>query len=459
MRYNNNIKMVGFDKNFIFGAATAAFQIEGGACADGKGLSIWDVFCRDSDTVFEGHDGKTACNSYELWEQDVELLSELGADAYRFSVSWPRVFPEGTGKVNQKGLDYYKRLTDSLIGRGIEPYVTLYHWDLPYELSLKGGFTNRDFAGWFTDYAETVAKALGDGVKTYFTFNEPQSIVGAGYGLGVFAPGIKYGDGSFPALHNMLLAHGDSAAMLHSLGKEVGIVNCGDAPYPYEDTPELCEAVRKKLFAPDHVWSYVNVFDPVFSGDYCPEFYSRYPEQADYFIKSGDLRRIASGTDYCCMNHYSGYPAELRDGKLVERKREAGYGQMSIGWAADVKGLYYTMKFLAERYNKPLMIAENGMACYDCVSSDGKVHDAARVDYFERMLSEVRRMIDDGLDIRAYFAWSLLDNFEWLCGYAQRFGIVHVDYGTYKRTPKDSFYYLKKVFGKRNRELCKGGKS
>ena len=190
----------------MFGAATAAFQIEGGANADGKGLSVWDVFCRHTDTVFNGADGSGACNSYELWKQDVELLKGLGADAYRFSISWPRVLPEGTGRVNRKGMDYYKRLAVTLRDNGIEPCVTLYHWDLPYELSLKGGLMNRDFAAWFTDYAALVAKELGSDVNLYFTFNEPLSVVGAGYGLGTFAPGCKFGNGgSFPALHNLLL--------------------------------------------------------------------------------------------------------------------------------------------------------------------------------------------------------------------------------------------------------------
>lgn len=446
--------MAEFDKNFIFGAATAAFQIEGGAHKDGKGLSVWDVFCRNTDTVFCRHNGDNACNSYELYREDVKLLKGLGVDAYRFSVSWPRVLPDGTGKLNRKGMDYYKRLCAELRDNGIAPYVTLYHWDLPYELSLKGGFTNRDFAGWFTDYAETVAKELGDGVDTYFTFNEPQSVVGAGYALGTFAPGIKYGNGgSFPALHNMLLAHGDSANLLRSLGKKIGIVNCGSAPYPADESnAELISAVKKKLFEPEYVWSYVNVCDPIFLGDYCREFYSRYKWEADYFIKDGDLKRIANTADFCCLNHYSGDPVTFEDGKLKNCEREVGYPQMSIGWALDVKGIYWTLKFLYERYKAPLLVAENGMACYDVKSHDGRVHDPARVEYFERMLGELNRTLDDGIDLRGYFAWSLLDNFEWLAGYSQRFGLVHVDYSTYERTPKDSYYYLKNAFARRKEE-------
>lgn len=441
-----------FEKDFIFGAATAAFQIEGGAYADGKGLSIWDVFCRYSKTVHRHDNGDRACNSYELYKKDVELLCGLGADAYRFSVSWPRVLPDGIGKVNQKGLDYYRALVDELRENGIEPYVTLYHWDLPYQLSLKGGLLNRDFAGWFTDYAEVVAKALGDGVETYFTFNEPLSIVGAGYGLGTFAPGIVGGDGgSFPASHHLLLAHGDAAKLLHGMGKKTAIVCCGDAPYPADESDKtLIQAVRRQLFAPDYIWSYVNVFDPIFLGDYCREFYERYPFEAEYFIKNGDLERIRGNTDYCCMNHYSGDPVTHDgNGGVKKVERASGYPVMSTGWPIDEKGIYWTLKFLYERYKTPLILAENGMANNDFISSDGKVHDYARVEYFRKFLTQMRRVLNDGIDLRGYFAWSLLDNFEWLSGYSQRFGLAYVDYDTYERTPKDSYYYLRDVFARR----------
>ena len=441
-----------FSEDFMFGAATAAFQIEGGAEADGKGLSVWDVFCRHTDTVFNGADGSGACNSYELWKQDVELLKGLGADAYRFSISWPRVLPEGTGRVNRKGMDYYKRLAATLRDNGIEPCVTLYHWDLPYELSLKGGLMNRDFAAWFTDYAALVEKELGSDVNLYFTFNEPLSVVGAGYGLGTFAPGCKFGNGgSFPALHNLLLAHGDSARYLHAQGKRTAIVNCGDAPYPADENDSaLIEKAREKTFACDYVWNCVNVFDPVFLGDYPKEFYERFAWEAEHTVRDGDMKRICGNTDYCCMNHYSGFPVGWNErGEAEEVRRPQGYPMMQTGWAMDTNGLFWLLKFLQERYRKPIMITENGMACHDVPSADGGVHDEPRVEYFRRILHELHRAENAGIDLRGYFVWSLLDNFEWLSGYSQRFGITYVDYKTFARTPKSSYYYLRDMFAQR----------
>lgn len=441
-----------FGKNFIFGAATSAYQIEGSPAADGKGLSVWDVFCHTQDTVYNHDDGDRACDSYLRWREDVELLAELGADAYRFSVSWPRVLPEGAGKPNPKGLDYYKKLCDALLEKGVRPCVTLYHWDMPYALSLKGGLMNRDFAGWFADYAAVVARELGDRVSLYFTFNEPESIVGAGYCYGAFAPGCKFGDrGSFPAVHNLLLAHGDAARLLKDMGKEVGAVCSGPAPYPADEKDgELVRLVEKQLASPEFVWSTPNIFDPIFLGDYSAEFYAKYRKEAERTIKQGDLARIAGNTDYCCINHYSGYPV-IRKGEGLEKlRRPSGSPLMANGWDVDEKGIYWTLKFLYGRYKKPLMLTENGMDCHDIPSSDG-VHDAARIDYFRRFLTQLNRAAADGADIRAYFAWSLLDNFEWLAGYSSRFGLVYVDGRTCNRIPKDSFYYLQRIFSDRNK--------
>lgn len=431
------------EKEFIWGAATSAFQIEGGANLDGRADSIWDVFCRSEGRVFEGQDATTACNSYELFEEDVRLLKKLHVQAYRFSVSWPRVLPQGVGAVNEKGIEYYRALVRCLRESGIEPYVTLYHWDLPQALQLRGGLLNRDFSEWFAEYASVVCDALGEDVQTYFTFNEPASIVGAGYALGTFAPGWAMGnEGAFPAQHNLLRAHGAACKVLRAKNKRVGIVACGEAPYPAQETEELIDACRRRIFSAKDVWSMANTFDPVFLGDYPPEFYRVHGLVAKQYIRSGDLALIAQPTDYCCQNHYNGFMLEKADGDIREAKREPGCPRMATGWPIDEKGLYWTMRFLFERYKKPVMITENGMSGFDIVSADGRVHDAQRIEYFRRYLGEVERILRDGIDLRAYFAWSLLDNFEWASGYSQRFGLVYVDFGTGKRIPKDSYTWF-----------------
>lgn len=435
---------------FVWGAATSAFQIEGGAAKDGRADSVWDVFCRSEGRIFEGGNAETACRSYERFEEDVRLLKGLHVQAYRFSVSWPRVLPQGVGEINEKGVQYYRALVQALRENGIEPYVTLYHWDLPQALSLRGGLLNRDFAEWFAEYAAVVAEALGEGVQTYFTFNEPESIVGAGYALGAFAPGWAMGnDGAFPAQHNLLRAHGAACRVLRSLGKRVGIVASGEAPYPAQESEELVEACRTRVFSAEKVWSMSNTFDPIFLGDYPADFYRLHADAAKEYIRPGDLNAIAQPTDYCCQNHYNGFMLERAEGGVREAKRAPGYARMATGWPIDEKGLYWTMRFLYERYKKPVMITENGMSGLDIVSADGGVHDAPRIEYYRRYLGEVDRILRDGIDLRGYFAWSLLDNFEWASGYSQRFGLVYVDFETGQRIPKDSYaWYAEYIAGK-----------
>jgi beta-glucosidase len=390
-----------------------------------------------------------ACDSYHLYEEDVKLLKGLGVSAYRFSVSWPRILPDGVGKVDPEGIAYYQRLARLLVDNGITPCVTLYHWDLPLALSLKGGLLNREFADWFLEYTKVVVDCFGDDVELYFTFNEPESIVGAGYALGAFAPGIAMRDWAFPALHHMLLAHGKAAAYLKSKGKQVGFVGSGETPYPATDSPENIAAAKEELFACKELWSISNYFDPIFLGDYSEAFYKKYGDIARRFIREGDMQTICGNTDLCCMNHYNGYPVyRAEDGSIVRAKRPCGSPMTAAGWAIDEKGVYPLFQMLGERYHKPMMLTENGLSTRDAPLADGRVRDYARIDYLAAYLKEVERCVKDGIDLRGYFVWSLLDNFEWLCGYTQRFGLVYVDFQTQKRTPKESYFFYSDYISK-----------
>ena len=432
-------------KNFKWGVATAAYQIEGAADADGKGLSIWDVFSKESSKVSLGDNGDIACRHYEKYKEDIGLIKNLGVNAYRFSISWPRIMPDGFGKVNQKGLDFYSRLTDNLLKNNIEPFATLYHWDMPYELHKKGGWLNRDIAAHFGEYTETVTRALGDRIKNYMTFNEPQCIIEGGYLSGWNAPGYRLSEiETLYATHNLLLSHGYAVRAIrkNAAGSRIGFVSCGNANYPEKNTVQDIEAARKATFDSFGAASLSLYNDPVFLGRYPDSYNKKYPEFYGSISKS-DMELISQDIDYCCQNNYEGIPVRAAKSGFEVCKRKTGYATTNTGWALDENGIYWITKFLYERYKKPIMITENGVCCHDWISLDGKVHDPNRIDYLERYLGKIKQAINDGVDIQGYFIWSLMDNFEWASGYSKRFGLVYVDYETMQRTPKDSYYWYK----------------
>ncbi len=440
-----------FSQDFIWGTATAAYQIEGAWNEDGKGPSIWDIYSHQKGTTFGNHNGDTACDHYHRYKEDVALLRELGVRSYRFSLSWPRLIPNGTGEVNPKGVEFYNNLIGELIANGIEPCITLYHWDLPHALQIKGGFLNPEMPEWFGNYASICGKLFGDRVKKFITINEPQCVIGHGYEQARHAPGLKYTRREvLLATHILLLSHGKAVSALRETVKNVkiGYAPCADVKCPASNSQEDIEAAREAYFAisKDNYHSFnVTVFsDPVILGDYPKEYYEFFSDIMPKITKE-DLALISQPIDFYCQNIYNGKYVRNENGKAVHIPHPDGATMTTMDWLVTPEVLYWGPKFLYERYQLPIYITENGMADTDVMTRDGKIHDGSRIAYMERYLENLGRAILDGVDVRAYYYWSLMDNFEWTFGYSRRFGLVHVDYTTYKRTPKDSYYFYRDV--------------
>lgn len=452
---------MGFRKDFMWGAATSAYQIEGGAGEDGKGLDIWDVYCREPGKVYEGHTGDIACDHYHRYKDDVLLMKEMGLKAYRFSINWSRIFPDGTGNVNEKGIDFYNLLIDELLEAGIEPYITLYHWELPYEIYKRGGWMNREIVEWFGQYAALVSARFSDRVTHFFTLNEPQCFVGLGFLSGEHAPGLRAPlRDTFTMAHHALMAHGRAVQQLRANAKqpiEVGYAPTCGMTYPETDKKEDIEAARKSLFAMPDVsnwsWNVAWWSDPVLFGTYPEEGMELYgPWLPD--IKDSDMKLISQPIDIYGQNIYNGRCVRMgKDGEPEYVRRHEGFPQTANSWPVTPQALYWGPKFLYERYGKPIYITENGISCHDSVSLDGKVHDPSRIDFLERYLSELKRAASDGVDIRGYFQWSLMDNFEWNFGYSERFGLIYIDYQTQKRIWKDSAYWYCDLIRKNGEKL------
>lgn len=460
---------MGFRKDFLWGVATAAVQIEGAYNEDGKKDSVWDVYCHRCDRLGDdtivsaysntGSSGSSyikngdvadvSCDHYHRFREDVALMKELGVQVYRFSISWPRLIPDGVGEINPKAVEFYNNLIDELLKSNITPYVTLFHWDYPQALEDKGSWANPESPYWFEKYTEAIAKLFGDRVKNFITFNEPQCFIGAGYVKGFHAPGLKLAPATtIPMAHNVMLAHGLAVKKLRQLvpGCKVGYAPCARAYYPLNNTPEDIEMARSTYFEVTEDWanSVAWFSDPVMLG--------KYPEDGLKLFKKflpknyeEDLKIINQPLDFYAQNMYNGYCVTSVDGKRQIVNPEPGHPRTATDWWVTPEVLYWGPKFLYERYKTPFIITENGMSCHDAVSLDGKVHDPNRIDYINRYLLKLKQAADDGVDVRGYFVWSMMDNFEWALGYSQRFGIVHVDFATQKRTPKDSFYWLKDV--------------
>lgn len=442
---------MGFAKDFVWGAATSSYQIEGTGRDSGKGQNIWDVFTKEPGRVYEDHTGDIACDHYHRFREDVAYMKELGLKGYRFSIDWSRVLPEGTGKVNEKGIDFYNALIDELLEQGIEPYITLYHWELPYEIYKRGGWMNPEIVEWFGQYARLVAERFSDRVKYFFTLNEPQCFVGLGFLQGCHAPGVKAPlRDTFEMAHNALKAHGRAVQMLRAYGKQnvqIGYAPTSGMCYPEKETPKDIEAARKALFAlPDDLsnwtWNVSWWSDPVILGKYPEEGMKKYEKYLPV-ITDEDMKLISQPIDFYGQNIYNGRCIRMgTDGRPEEVRRPAGFPKTATNWPVTPEALYWGPKFLYERYRKPIYITENGMACHDTVSQDGKVHDPNRIDFLARYLKNLKRAAEE-IDIRGYFQWSLMDNFEWDKGYAERFGIIYVDFETQERIWKDSAYWYR----------------
>ena len=445
---------MGFKKNFIWGAATAAYQIEVAWNEDGKGLSIWDVYSHTPGKIFGGHTGDEACDHYHRYKEDVRIMKQLGIKAYRFSISWTRLFPNGTGALNPEGARFYSDLIDELIKNGIEPYITLFHWDYPYELHKKGGWMNSESVKWFADYAAEVVRLYSDRVKYFVTFNEPQCFIGAGYLMGGHAPGLKhqYKD-VFLMCHNVLKAHGAAVIEMRKNARQdikIGFAPTGTGIYPRSEAAADIEAARKKYFACLPIDKDINTMwgvswwsDPVILGKYPDDGLEMYKEYLPE-ITDNDMKLINQPIDFYGQNLYNGRAAEAdENGEPIVLEREPGYAKTASQWSVEPECMRWVPKFLYERYKLPVYITENGMSAHDTVSLDGGVHDPNRIDFINRYLLELEKASDEGAEIDGYFLWSLMDNFEWSLGYSERFGIVYVDYKTQERIIKDSGMWYK----------------
>ncbi len=445
---------MGFSKNFLWGVATASYQIEGASFEDGKGLNIWDVFSHEDGKIYENHNGDEACDHYHRLEEDLDLLVKLGVKSYRFSVSWSRIMPEGTGQINEKGIAFYEKLINGLKERGITPCMTLYHWDLPYALHLKGGWLNDSSPIWFSEYAKVIKKYFGKDVSYFITFNEPQVFVGCGYLSGNHAPGYHLSKPEIIRIaHNVLKAHGLAVIELRK-GEpcKIGFTGASCPCIPASDSKEDVLAAYNQYFSSssdEFVFSDAFWFDPVLTGKY-PTWVTNMDEINMPVITNQDMELIKQPIDFIGLNIYNGKDISAENGVL---KKKQGIPRTAIGWPITPKALYWGPKFFSQRYHKPIMITENGMSCHDSISLDGAVHDQNRIDYMYRYLLELRKAADDGVDIQGYYAWSLLDNFEWANGYNDRFGITYIDYETKQRVIKDSGYFYKQIIETNGNQL------
>jgi beta-glucosidase len=420
-----------FGPDFVWGVATSAFQIEGAAREDGKGASIWDRFCEQPGRIADGSNGDVACDAYHRWREDLDLIASLGVDAYRFSVSWPRVRPLGQGAWNDKGLDYYERLVDGLVERGIRPYLTLNHWDLPDALQASGGWANRDTVQRFVEYAQGIARRLGDRVAAITTHNEPWVMAHLGHEAGNFAPGIQDRAVAAQVSHHLLLSHGLALQAMRADGctSRLGIVLNLSPVYPATDSAEDRAAARLEDGTLRRWY-----MDPLFRGEYPADVLAHLGPDAPW-IRDGDLAAIATPMDFLGLNYYSRMVVGAA-GRWD--KQLSGRVHTAMGWEVYPEGLTDLLVTLDRDYPlPPLYVTENG-AAFDDELRDGRVHDAARTDYLSRHIDAVADAIAQGVPMAGYMVWSLMDNFEWASGYEKRFGIVHVDYATQQRTLKDS---------------------
>ncbi len=457
-----------FDKNFLWGTASSSYQIEGAFTEDGKGLSIWDTFSNKPGNIAHDENGNKACDHYHRYREDIALMKSLGIQAYRFSISWSRIFPDGIVKdsdgnirYNKAGLDFYDKIVNFCLENNIKPFITIYHWDLPQALEDKGGWLNRETAFVFADYAEFICKHFSDRVTNIATINEPQIISGLGYMLGLHAPGKKLDTVSvLSVIHHLALAHGLAVTKMRAVAKQpvkIGFSSTGGLCYPSKECDEDIDAARAECF--NIVKGNMTFNHTIFCDMTC---LGRYPDIAGTelhlepglekighyeelpFVKKGDIELIHQPIDYLGINVYNGH--EINAAGYINKK--PGSPRTALGWPVTPGVMNYGIRYLYERYNLPIYIFEDGLACNDIISLDGKVHDSNRIDFLTRYLTDLEKAYKAGVPILGYFHWSFTDNFEWHSGYDPRFGLVFVDYETQQRIPKDSAYWYSDLIKK-----------
>jgi len=428
-----------FPLDFLWGAATASYQIEGAVREDGRGESVWDRFCATPGKVRNGDSGEPACDFYHRYRADVSLMRELGLDAFRFSIAWPRIVPSGRGPINQAGLDFYDRLVDELLAHDIEPFATLFHWDTPQAIEDAGGWPSRATAEAFASYTDAVVSRLGDRVRHWITHNEPWVHAWIGHSWGQHAPGRTNEADAVAAAHHLLLSHGWAVDVIRAAAPDaqVGITLSLAQSYPASELPED-EAAAWKVDGEGNRW----FLDPLFRGTYPADLLER-NELVAAFVQDGDLETISAPLDFLGVNNYFRFVVSAgAEGPRLERDSEAQHTDM--GWEVYPDGLHQVLVRVARDYApRAIYVTENGAAFGDVRVHDGRVHDPERTAYLQSHIAAVSRAIGDGAPVMGYFVWSLLDNFEWAYGYSKRFGIVYVDYPTLERVPKDSFYWYR----------------
>ncbi len=462
---NSKELIMAFNKDFMWGAATAAYQIEGAAEHDGRKPSIWDVCSRRNGRVAHNENGDVAADHYNRYKEDVKLFKELGIKYYRFSISWSRIIPDGVGKINPKGIEFYNNLINELISAGIEPVVTLFHWDLPYELYLKGGFMNDDYPRWFEEYTKVCIEKFSDRVRYWITYNEPQCMFGLGYYSGIHAPFLKCDLKTvLRGIHNMLLSNGRAIDIIRNeavLDPKVGMAPTGPCYIPEDDSKEEIEKARLTTFAMDKagLFGASLYMDPVILGKYPEDAFKLFGDDMP-FIKEGDMELIHKKLDFYAMNIYfcMADPVDSKNEmKPYEKNMYAtneytGSPRTEMHWSIDPKVLYWAPKFMYERYKLPIIMSENGYSGTDVISLDGKVHDPQRIDYITRYLRELSNAADE-VPVIGYFYWSAMDNFEWAEGYTPRFGLIYVDYRDQRRILKDSASFYRNVIETNGKNL------
>ena len=464
-----------FRKDFVWGAASSAYQTEGGDENDGRGKNVWDTFT-EAGKIEEGNNACTACDTCHRYKEDFALMKKLGIRNYRFSINWSRILPDGTGKVNEKAIRFYRDFLISMKENGIKPYLTLFHWEYPQALQNQGGWLNEKSPDWFANFAKIAAENFSDLCDTFISMNEPQCFTGLGYVNGIHAPGLKLPlPDTFLLVHNALKANGKAIQALREYAKQpitVGYAPTCSAAMPWSENPEDLhsakpediEAARQAYFGFDMLkvhggmrnwtWNVSWFSDPVILGTYPEDGLKRFAKYLPK-ITDKDMDLIHRKLDFYGQNIYNGYPVRMgENGKPQPVPRKWGYPRTAAGWPVTPEALYWGPKFLCERYQLPFYITENGTCCTtDKIALDGKVHDPDRIDFLHRYIRNLRTAAEEGADIRGYFQWSFTDNFEWNEGYSKRFGLVYMDYETQKRTPKDSALWYRDVIRTNGKNL------
>lgn len=429
-----------FPAGFAWGAATAAYQIEGAVQEDGRGPSIWDTFAHTPGRTLNGETGDVACDHYHRWQHDIGLMKELGLKAYRFSIAWPRILPTGRGQINQAGLDFYDRLVDGLMAAGIAPYVTLYHWDLPQALQDQGGWQNRDTCNAFADYAQIVAERLGDRVHHWITHNEPLVVAFFGHYMGFHPPAVMDPAASAQVAHHLLLSHGMAVPVLRATGGQVGITLVLQPVYPATSSKADLAVARRE----ETIWQKW-FMDPLFKGAYPLDDMAAAGLPAPN-AQAGDMELIAQPMDFLGVNYYT---RNIARGSASSDGIQEEAEHSTMGWEVYPDGLRVLLELVQQKYApKAIYITENGAAFEDTLGADGTVEDDSRRRYLQRHFAAAHQAMQAGVPLRGYFVWSLMDNYEWTFGYSQRFGIIYTDYATQERSIKQSGYFYQDVIAR-----------